>query len=53
MAGIPNKRPENHKEYTKLFGKGIDNRSAVDIQGVVNKEKYLYSRNALSFRVFL
>lgn len=46
MAGIPNKRPENHKEYTKLFGKGIDNRSAVDIQGVVNKEKYLYSRNA-------
>lgn len=43
---IPNKRPENQKEFTKLFGKGIDNRSSIDIQGVVNKEKYLYSRNA-------
>ena len=42
---LGNKRPENHKESTKFFGKGISNRSVNEIQGAINQDNYLYSRN--------
>lgn len=45
MANLGNKRPENHKEKTKFFGKGINNKSSYEIQGAINNDNYLYSRN--------
>lgn len=43
---IYNKRPENHEEVSKLFGKGIENRSELTLSGVINKDKYISSKNA-------
>lgn len=42
---IGNKRPENHKEYTKFYGGGISADNTNEIAGVVNQDKYLRGKN--------
>ena len=42
----PNKRPENHKIVTKLFSRGIENKTSNIIIGALSKDKYINSRNA-------
>lgn len=42
---IGNKRPENHQEYTKTVGGGINADNNYNIEGVLNVNSYIRGRN--------